>query len=616
MLGLLLGIMAGVMTIGCTSQPPSPRTQSTPLVAPNAYQPIWASQATGLDPEHRPDPIDLSDPTKFVTTTVEPTIFDTRTAQTQRQITAPFTGEIRIIMHELPEPEDEEAKKSRKHLPADRVDQPIAIGQATDMHRVHHRGAGTGFAGIPQTEWSPPDPTLAVGPNHIVETVNAAIAFYDKDTGNQLFSTHLGTPGNPGFFEPVGANSNFVFDPKCFYDHKAGRFVVVALEQNGNDSWIDIAVSDDDNPMGIWYKYRTFSVITIDSSEYWVDYPGFGFDDQAWYVTGNLFQLSGPGPGFGGQLFRIFNKAPMLSGQPVTMTDFAPSNGSSLQVAQMFGPAPSCYFLSRVSSAGLRLWTITNPLTDPQLDFTTISTFAPASGPSQDAPNPGGGLISTLDGRLMNVHYRDGKLYTAHGINGDPGVTVARWYQIDVNGWPASGLMPQIAQVGEVTGHATDEPDRHYYFPAIYSDRFNNVAMVTASSSPSQYASVRVSGRNSDDPAGTMSTPIELAIGDRSADGRWGDYLDIAMDPDDDTTFWVIGMYRKSFGWQTWIDRITIDAGCPADLTGDGVLNFFDISSFLADYNSQLPSADINGDGIYNFFDVSAYIQLYNQGCP
>ena len=55
---------------------------------------------------------------------------------------------------------------------------------------------------------------------------------------------------------------------------------------------------------------------------------------------------------------------------------------------------------------------------------------------------------------------------------------------------------------------------------------------------------------------------------------------------------------------------------CPADLTGDGVLNFFDVSAFLSAYNAQLPEADFTGDGLLNFFDVSAFLGAYNAGCP
>ncbi len=58
------------------------------------------------------------------------------------------------------------------------------------------------------------------------------------------------------------------------------------------------------------------------------------------------------------------------------------------------------------------------------------------------------------------------------------------------------------------------------------------------------------------------------------------------------------------------------EGDCAADLTGDGELNFFDISSFLNAFNSQQPPADFDGDGSYTFFDVSAFLSAFNAGCP
>jgi hypothetical protein len=56
---------------------------------------------------------------------------------------------------------------------------------------------------------------------------------------------------------------------------------------------------------------------------------------------------------------------------------------------------------------------------------------------------------------------------------------------------------------------------------------------------------------------------------------------------------------------------------CPADLTEDGQLNFFDVAAFIAAYNAQSPDADLAAPfGVLNFFDVAAYIALYNAGCP
>jgi hypothetical protein len=61
---------------------------------------------------------------------------------------------------------------------------------------------------------------------------------------------------------------------------------------------------------------------------------------------------------------------------------------------------------------------------------------------------------------------------------------------------------------------------------------------------------------------------------------------------------------------------ITRDAGCPADLNGDGTLDFFDVSAFINAYSAQDPDADFNADLAWDFFDVSAFINAYNAGCP
>jgi hypothetical protein len=71
----------------------------------------------------------------------------------------------------------------------------------------------------------------------------------------------------------------------------------------------------------------------------------------------------------------------------------------------------------------------------------------------------------------------------------------------------------------------------------------------------------------------------------------------------------------------TW-DAVTLvidetpDASCPADLTGEGDLNFLDVSAFLAAYGNMDPIADFEEDGSFNFLDVSAFIAAYSAGCP
>ena len=49
---------------------------------------------------------------------------------------------------------------------------------------------------------------------------------------------------------------------------------------------------------------------------------------------------------------------------------------------------------------------------------------------------------------------------------------------------------------------------------------------------------------------------------------------------------------------------------CPADLTGDFELDFFDVSALLTG------SVDYNGDTSFDFFDISDFLQAFGAGCP
>ena len=54
---------------------------------------------------------------------------------------------------------------------------------------------------------------------------------------------------------------------------------------------------------------------------------------------------------------------------------------------------------------------------------------------------------------------------------------------------------------------------------------------------------------------------------------------------------------------------------CVADFTGDGELNFFDVSQFLVGFNNMDPISDLNGDSQFNFFDVSIFLTSFANGC-
>lgn len=77
----------------------------------------------------------------------------------------------------------------------------------------------------------------------------------------------------------------------------------------------------------------------------------------------------------------------------------------------------------------------------------------------------------------------------------------------------------------------------------------------------------------------------------------------------------------KSAPVEMTFGELVLQQPCVADLfppsNPDGILNFFDLVTYLDLYNAQSPAADLAPPfGIINFFDLAAYLEAYNAGCP
>ena len=482
-------------------------------------------------------------------------------------------------------------------LDFDRPENDLPVGDPVPIARTTPENA---FPGIRQTPWSPPDPSIAVGPQHVLETVNMKIAWFDK-SGTPQFEQFLDDTGDPGFFEEVGAGG-FTFDPKCFYDPHAERYVVLALEfySGAGEAWMTFAVSDDDDPDGLWFKYRTWALIESEGSEYWVDYPGFGYDENAWYITSNLFELgNGPGPGFLGGLVRVIDKSGPLSGETAEWSDLI-AGGASWQVAQAPAAGQSTRIVRQAGGDQLEIGRIEDPLGDAVL--TTALVDVPNVDFDNAAPTPVGDGLWIVDPRIINATIRDEVLWLGnHGRR--PGSTVASavWYAIDCGTDP-----PLLDQAGAFTF----SNDEHSFFPALAVNGLGDAAIGFGRSGPGLDPVIEVAGRRATDPPGTMSTSVRVGASVTSPTGgggpdglsRWGDYFDCTVDPVDDRTFWMVGELQDADGWTTEIHRFTV--GLAADLNGDGVVNGADFGLLLAAFGDAGGPADLNRDGLVDGGDA------------
>jgi hypothetical protein len=64
-----------------------------------------------------------------------------------------------------------------------------------------------------------------------------------------------------------------------------------------------------------------------------------------------------------------------------------------------------------------------------------------------------------------------------------------------------------------------------------------------------------------------------------------------------------------------FVDDVEVNTTCRADLTGDGLLDFFDFLEFQDAFAAGVPQADFTNDGEFDFFDFLAFQNALGAGC-
>ncbi|MCH8991811.1 MAG: hypothetical protein IIA44_08710, partial [Acidobacteria bacterium] len=425
-------------------------------------------------------------------------------------------------------------------------------GGITSMTAMAGPSRNAFFPGLGMTSFYPADPDIAVGPGHIVQVVNTTIAFFTK-AGAMGFSAPATT-----FFSGV-AETTFLFDPKVFYDDIAARFVVVMLElSTGMPSVGNVlfAVSDNSDPNGTWHTYAFDIVQKVQGMDFYMDYPGFGFNKDGYVVCGDMF--NGPGTFTIGVKFITIPKAPTLTGSAVTITPFPDNTFDvlSAQMAEMHDPANGFLFGAArflTNQALTRFYAFTD-IGDSGLVSLVRQDFSTANSPQpiSDADSTGGKVLKTVDDRIMTIRYRNSRLYYSHNHGVSSTIVGTRWSEFDMGTWPTSGSITEL-QAGNYTSGTLN-----YFMPAVNVNKHGDVSILFTGSSTSVTSDIVVAGRISSDPLGTMSAPTVMASAAGSAYSlippRWGDYFDVEVDPVDGETFWGTAMVVRGDNW--WATHI------------------------------------------------------------
>ena len=454
-------------------------------------------------------------------------------------------------------------------------------------------GVLASFAGLdrasidsPGTRSFPPDPSLAVGPTHLLEGSNKGLRLSARD-GAAAAAPLASLPLEDFFGAPADAGQ--VYDPKVVFDVDANgqRFWVAAAQTDHErrTSSLYLAFSKGPSPADLdrrhWCRYRFEGAYQGpdpqpgEPAPAWADYPSLGTGTDAVVLTSNHYR-------FGDNLFahalvRAIDKGSVEAGcGPLRSWVFQPAAAFgdrgviTLQpVRQATRPASfphavrPIYLLNtlRPPAAAYRVWRLANVGTGaPILERIDV----PAPGYDVPPPTPQLGsrlLIETGDARLIQAVGVGNTLWASHSTICDAGDGVpescARVVRIQIGKGKAPGIT-YTARLTEVLNFGGGD-GVSFWMPTVAANRDRRIAVAFLTSSADAHLGSAWTAKSPDAPAFPLRTLADGNCG-RASSTRAGDFLGAQVDPVDLQTLWLIGERAwhqgRTCSWQSWIVRV------------------------------------------------------------
>ena len=424
-------------------------------------------------------------------------------------------------------------------------------------------GLGVGFEGPQGTAAlrNPSDNSLAVGPDHIVQTVNSRMAVFTK-TGRRFEVTGrvLSGPANTNaIFKGFGGSCEMYNngDAVVRYDQLAGRWLLVMpifrrLEPPHSPFAMCYAVSAGADPLGPYHRYEFPRAL-------FPDYPRPAVWPDGYYVP------TSTGDDVIQKHACVADRTRMLEGKPATEQCIVIDGVNFLNNADLDGQAlPPEGAPNVIMAAGgtqlkdilgddaIFVWKFhvdwrdrskTN-VSGPQkivvapyryLCGGQLTNCVPQPGSERRLDAQGDKIMPRLVYRRVNGHE---SIVAVHSVNTAAGGGGVRWYEFRVG----RGREVSLHQQGT---YAPDALFRWMASPAM--DRFGNIGIGSSFGGGPHFTGQRFAGRLAADPPGQLTLRETVLVEGEAAQTvmRWQDYSQTAVDPSDDCTIWYVGDYLK-----------------------------------------------------------------------
>jgi len=424
------------------------------------------------------------------------------------------------------------------------------------------------------TMFEPPDPWVAVGPDHVVQVVNTAMAVFDRQRN------HLRTVDLAEFFGVPIDPVTFNFDPRVIFDSLHGRWIATEVAFDCEDAFplgighgfLDIAVSNSADPLDQWTIYY----LQFDGE--FPDYPAAGTSTDKVAFGSNVFGLVDDGAGsctpngddYRGTEIDVFDWAQLAVGAEAQVYPVrtGPAQFTARPALAVPASSPTIHgVLSSYTATDIHAeyLAITGSVPGGTVNITSedltasnrVGAFREPPIPMQPAdgtttPNQ---IARAVDERPTDALWQNGRLVWVSTI-----------------GCVLAAIERDCVRVTEIeTVNRTRQQDfliglagKDVYHGGIGLS-MNGALHVTYTRSgldenPSTHAVYQIPGDtpdavNADELVKAGSAPY--GIGE-----RWGDYTGVAQDPQDPNVVWQTNEVPNTSGaWSTHISPLSTAAG-------------------------------------------------------
>ncbi len=437
----------------------------------------------------------------------------------------------------------------------------------------------------------PPDVAGAVGPTHVMTTLNNGIQYQDRAGGNATFID------DNDFFSTIRETTS-VYDPKILFDPHTQRFYFFDLDgANSATSNLLLAVSHTSDPTGSWYLYKFKT--NIGETTIWFDFPTIGYNKDWIVASGNMFQVDGS---FEKAKLFVIKKSDVLSGLATSVNEIAFANSSSgFTVAPAVVADNTTNYIPLMSNwnnglGAYKLFKITGvPPSAPSLSDVGFPILGAANGwlggtyyynqaPQMDMTSRTNG-VDDGDHRMCNLVLKNGNLWAVHtaffSSSGGYGPTdtyrgAVQWLNVNPN-TAAINEWGRIIDNGTTNMGSYSVPTNSFAFPSLAINDNEDVLINFAHFSPTTYPSssyaLKLGGSSTFSSNYTYKAGVEHYYkrygGSRN---RWGDYFTALVDPVNGIDFWSLGEYSTTNNgthdrWATYWAKLSMSMANEITLT-------------------------------------------------